>query len=53
MAAGDGQRQAAPWGDYFGAGTGSVSASLDEGAGWEEIARHLPTTLSVEVLEYR
>lgn len=40
-----------PAGVYFGTNTGSVFASLDEGESWEEIARHLPTVLSVEVLE--
>jgi len=28
-----------------------VFASRDEGDTWEEIARHLPTVLAVEVLE--
>ena len=46
--AGDG---ADPAGLYFGTNSGSVFASLDEGEGWREIARHLPTVLSVEVLE--
>ncbi|WP_422375939.1 WD40/YVTN/BNR-like repeat-containing protein [Roseibium sp.] len=40
-----------PVGIYFGTNTGSVFASLDEGDSWQEIARHLPTVLSVEVLE--
>ncbi|NKB54178.1 MAG: exo-alpha-sialidase [Rhizobiaceae bacterium] len=40
-----------PAGIYFGTNTGSVFASLDEGDTWEDIARHLPTILSVEVLE--
>lgn len=40
-----------PAGVYFGTNSGSVFASLDEGERWEEIARHLPTILSVEVLE--
>lgn len=40
-----------PAGVYFGTNTGSVFASRDEGDTWEEIARHLPTVLSVEVLE--
>lgn len=40
-----------PAGLYFGTNSGSVFASLDEGDSWEEIARHLPTILSVEVLE--
>ena len=38
-------------GVYFGTNTGSVFASTDEGETWSEIARHLPTILSVEVLE--
>ena len=37
-------------GVYFGTNSGSVFASSDEGANWQEIARHLPTVLSVEVL---
>ena len=40
-----------PVGVYFGTNTGSVFASLDEGSTWEEIARHLPTVLAVEVFE--
>ncbi|WP_377641350.1 WD40/YVTN/BNR-like repeat-containing protein [Oryzobacter terrae] len=40
-----------PAGVYFGTNTGSVFASRDEGESWTEIARHLPTVLSVEVLE--
>jgi hypothetical protein len=40
-----------PAGIYFGTNSGSVFASLDEGASWQEIARHLPTILSVEVLD--
>ena len=40
-----------PAGVYFGTNTGSVFASRDEGETWTEIARHLPTVLSVEVLE--
>ncbi len=40
-----------PAGVYFGTNSGSVFASTDEGDTWEEIARHLPTVLSVEVLE--
>jgi hypothetical protein len=39
-----------PAGVYFGTNTGSVFASADEGAHWTEIARHLPTVLSVETL---
>ncbi|MBC6406599.1 MAG: exo-alpha-sialidase [Rhodobacteraceae bacterium] len=37
-------------GIYFGTNSGSVFASLDEGDSWVEIARHLPTILSVETL---
>lgn len=40
-----------PAGVYFGTNSGSVFASIDEGAAWREIARHLPTILSVEVME--
>lgn len=39
-----------PVGVYFGTNTGSVFASEDEGESWSEIARHLPTVLSVEVM---
>ncbi len=42
---------ATPAGVYFGTNTGSVFASRDEGESWDEIARHLPTVLSVEVME--
>ncbi len=42
--------RAAPAGVYFGTNTGSVFASSDEGESWTEIARHLPTVLSVETL---
>ena len=42
---------ATPAGVYFGTNTGSVFASRDEGDSWDEIARHLPTVLSVEVME--
>ncbi len=38
-------------GVYFGTNSGSVFASRDEGESWGEIARHLPTILSVETLE--
>ncbi len=38
-------------GVYFGTNTGSVFASRDEGHSWDEVARHLPTILSVEVLD--
>ena len=40
-----------PAGVYFGTNTGSVFATADEGETWTEIARHLPTILSVEVLD--
>ena len=40
-----------PAGVYFGTNSGSVFASPDEGEEWQEIARHLPTILAVEVLE--
>lgn len=39
-----------PAGVYFGTNTGSVFATRDEGETWGEVARHLPTILSVEVL---
>jgi photosystem II stability/assembly factor-like uncharacterized protein len=42
--------RADPCGVYFGTNTGSVFASRDEGENWTEIARHLPTVLSVEVM---
>jgi photosystem II stability/assembly factor-like uncharacterized protein len=42
---------AEPAGVYFGTNSGSVFASIDEGDSWREIARHLPTILSLEVLE--
>lgn len=38
-------------GVYFGTNSGSVFASTDAGDSWAEIARHLPTVLSVEVLD--
>lgn len=41
--------QLEPVGVYFGTNSGSVFASFDEGDNWQEIARHLPTVLSVEV----
>lgn len=41
---------ATPAGLYFGTNSGSVFASADEGDSWAEIARHLPTILSVEVM---
>jgi photosystem II stability/assembly factor-like uncharacterized protein len=37
-------------GVYFGTNSGSVFASMDGGDTWSEIARHLPTVLSVETL---
>jgi len=37
-----------PVGIYFGTNSGSVFASADEGESWREIARHLPTVLSIE-----
>jgi photosystem II stability/assembly factor-like uncharacterized protein len=37
-------------GVYFGTNSGSVFASIDEGGSWSEIARHLPSVLSVETL---
>jgi hypothetical protein len=40
-----------PAGLYFGTNSGSVFASLDEGESWQEIASHLPTVLSVEVMD--
>lgn len=40
-----------PAGVYFGTNSGSVFASFDEGECWHEIARHLPTILSVEVMD--
>ena len=40
-----------PVGLYFGTNSGAVFASKDEGESWSEIASHLPTILSVEVLE--
>jgi hypothetical protein len=40
-----------PAGIYFGTNSGSVFASIDEGETWQEVARHLPTILSVEALE--
>ena len=40
-----------PAGIYFGTNSGSIFGTRDEGESWEEVARHLPTILSVEVLE--
>jgi len=42
--------KANPAGIYFGTNSGSVFASFEEGAQWHEIARHLPTIQSVEIL---
>ena len=42
--------RASPTGVYFGTNSGSVFASRDQGAHWDEIARHLPTVLSVETV---
>jgi photosystem II stability/assembly factor-like uncharacterized protein len=39
-----------PAGVYFGTNSGSIFASRDEGETWSEIARHLPTVLSVETM---
>lgn len=39
-----------PTGVYFGTNSGSVFASANQGAQWDEIARHLPTVLSVETV---
>lgn len=35
----------------FGINTGSLFAGCDEGDAWEDIARHLPTILAVEIFE--
>ena len=48
--AGDARENA---GIYFGTNSGSVFASLDEGETWEEVARHLPTILGLEILDRR
>lgn len=42
-----------PAGVYFGTNSGSVFASTDEGDTWQEVARHLPTILSIEALDRR
>ncbi len=42
-----------PAGVYFGTNTGSVFASNDEGETWTEVARHLPTILSLETMGNR
>ncbi|SHI86940.1 WD40/YVTN/BNR-like repeat-containing protein [Wenxinia saemankumensis] len=47
MAVGEGE----PAGVFFGTNSGSIFASRDEGESWDEIARHLPTVLSVEVMQ--
>ncbi len=39
-------------GVYFGTNSGSVFATEDAGETWREIARHLPTVLSVEAMSY-
>ncbi|MFZ1338700.1 MAG: exo-alpha-sialidase [Paracoccaceae bacterium] len=39
-----------PCGVVFGTNSGSVFFSRDEGESWEELARHLPTVLSVEMM---
>ena len=39
-----------PTGVYFGTNSGSVFGSTDHGANWTEVAKHLPTVLSVETL---
>ena len=38
-------------GVYFGTNSGSVFFSRDAGDSWDEIVRHLPTILSVEVMD--
>jgi photosystem II stability/assembly factor-like uncharacterized protein len=38
---------------YFGTNSGSVFASRDAGESWSEVARHLPTILSLETLDRR
>lgn len=38
-------------GVYFGTNSGSIFASTDAGESWSEIARHLPTVLSVDAVE--
>jgi hypothetical protein len=42
-----------PVGLNFGTNSGSVFASVDEGDSWREVARHLPTILSIETLVAR
>jgi len=46
-----GRDERQPLGVYFGTNNGSVFASLDEGERRQEIARHLPTILSIEALD--
>ncbi|MCA0997657.1 exo-alpha-sialidase [Alloyangia pacifica] len=41
---------ASPAGVYFGTNSGSVFGSSDEGDSWDELVRHLPTVLCVEVM---
>jgi photosystem II stability/assembly factor-like uncharacterized protein len=43
--------RASPAGVYFGTNSGSIFATADEGDCWAEVARHLPTILSVETLQ--
>jgi hypothetical protein len=43
--------RATPAGVYFGTNSGSIFATSNEGDTWSEIASHLPTVLSVEVLQ--
>jgi photosystem II stability/assembly factor-like uncharacterized protein len=40
-----------PCGVAFGTNSGSVFYSADEGESWQEVARHLPTVLSVEFMQ--
>ncbi len=40
-----------PAGLYFGTNSGSIFASVDEGDRWSEVVKHLPTILSVELLD--
>jgi hypothetical protein len=42
-----------PVGVYFGTNSGSVFGRFDEGESWHEIARHLPSILSIEALDRR
>ena len=43
-------QQAAP-GIYFGTNSGAIFASFDQGESWSEILSHLPTILTVEVMD--